>query len=181
MSILNYICYKNIPVLINKHFSFKDIVYQTVILFKMKTITDFTIEPCNKKSVKTIVDGINTYNLSRVPAISDVWTPLEFVVKNKSEDEIGGVLGGIGYWNGLEIKILWVKETLRKKGIGTLLLRHIEKIAEDKGVEVAMLDTFDFQAEVFYLKNGYTLIGEINNFPKEHKRIYFSKELTNGI
>lgn len=41
-----------------------------------------------------------------------------------------------------------------------------------------MLDTFDFQAEEFYLKNGYTAIGEIENFPKGHKRIYFSKKLT---
>jgi hypothetical protein len=41
-----------------------------------------------------------------------------------------------------------------------------------------MLDTFDFQAEGFYLKNGYKPFGEINNFPSEQKRIYFSKELT---
>jgi len=28
-----------------------------------------------------------------------------------------------------------------------------------------MLDTFDFQAEEFYIKNGYEAIGEIKNFP----------------
>ena len=40
-----------------------------------------------------------------------------------------------------------------------------------------MLDTFDFQAPGFYLKNGYDQIGEINDFPKGRKRIYFSKKL----
>lgn len=38
-----------------------------------------------------------------------------------------------------------------------------------------MLDTFDFQAEGFYVKNGYKVIGEIADFPKGHKRIYFAK------
>lgn len=41
-----------------------------------------------------------------------------------------------------------------------------------------MLDIFDFQAEVFYLKNGYKPIGEIKGFPKGHRQIYLSKELT---
>ena len=40
-----------------------------------------------------------------------------------------------------------------------------------------MLDTFDFQVEKFYLKNGCVPIGEIKNFPKGHKRIYFLKRL----
>ncbi|MBT2564050.1 GNAT family N-acetyltransferase [Pedobacter sp. ISL-68] len=65
----------------------------------------------------------------------------------------------------------------RKEGIGTQSLKYIEDVAKSKGVTVAMLDTFDFQSEKFYLKNGYVAIGEIQNFPKGHKRIYFSKTL----
>jgi len=40
-----------------------------------------------------------------------------------------------------------------------------------------MVDMFDFQVEVFYIKNGYTIIGEIKDVPKGHRRIYFSKVL----
>ncbi|EPR72080.1 hypothetical protein ADIWIN_2919 [Winogradskyella psychrotolerans RS-3] len=40
-----------------------------------------------------------------------------------------------------------------------------------------MVDTFDFQAEDFYIKNNYKVIGEIKDFPKGHRRIYFSKVL----
>ena len=139
--------------------------------------TNFRIEPCQKEEAKRIVDGINNYNLSKVPAMSDVWTPLEFIAKDENGLEIGGVLAGIGYWNGLEIKILWVKEEQRGQGIGTQILKYTEEAAKEKGATMAMLDTFDFQAEEFYLKNGYNWVGEINDFPKGYRRIYFSKEL----
>nr|WP_315221262.1 GNAT family N-acetyltransferase [uncultured Flavobacterium sp.] len=137
----------------------------------------FHIEPCKKESINKIVDGINEYNLSKISAISDIWTPLEFVAKDENGIEVGGILAGIGYWNGLEIKILWVEENYRKRGIGTQILKHTEKIAKEKGAEIAMLDTFDFQAEEFYLKNGYETIGEVKGFPKGCRRIYFSKKL----
>ena len=140
-------------------------------------INKITIVPCGKESVSKIVDGINQYNLDSVPALSDIWTPLEYIARNKNGEEIGGVLAGIGYWNGLEINILWVKDEYRKKGIGTHILKYVEDVAKAKGAIVAMLDTFDFQAEEFYLKNGYIPIGEILNFPEGHKRIYFSKRL----
>jgi GNAT superfamily N-acetyltransferase len=133
--------------------------------------------PCGKESISKIVDGINQYNLDRVAALSDIWTPLEYIAKNGNDEEVGGILAGIGYWNGLEINILWVKDEYRKKGIGTYILKYVEDVAKAKGATVAMLDTFDFQAEEFYLKNGYVPIGEIRNFPKGHKRIYFSKRL----
>ena len=141
-------------------------------------ISELTIEPCKKENIKKIVDEINKYNLSKVPALSDVWTPLEYIAKNENGIEIAGLLSGINYWNGLEIKILWVKEGYRKIGIGTRILKHVEKIAKEKGATISMLDTFDFQAEEFYLKNDYLTIGEIKNFPNGHRRIYFSKKLT---
>lgn len=137
----------------------------------------FDIKPCKKENIQTILDGINSYNLSKVAAVSDIWTPLEFIIKDKTGNDIGGVLAGIGYWNGLEIKILWVKENYRNKGIGTKILKYTEKVAKEKGAYIAMVDTFDFQAENFYLKNGYKPIGEMTGFPKGHRRIYFSKTL----
>ncbi|KGO85074.1 acetyltransferase [Flavobacterium rivuli WB 3.3-2 = DSM 21788] len=135
------------------------------------------IEPCTKENAATIISGINSYNLSQIPAIANTWTPLDFVIKNESGIEIAGILSGIGYWNGLDIKVLWVAEAYRKTGIGSLILKHTEDAAREKGATVAMLDTFDFQAEGFYLKNGYKVIGEVQNFPPGHRRIYLSKKL----
>lgn len=61
--------------------------------------------------------------------------------------------------------------------MGTKLLKHVENLAIEKGATISILDTFDFQAEGFYLKNGYEQIGEINDFPTGHKRIYLFKKL----
>ncbi|GAB1858393.1 GNAT family N-acetyltransferase [Flavobacteriaceae bacterium MHTCC 0001] len=139
---------------------------------------EFIIEPCKKENIKTILDGINHYNLSKVPAVSDIWTPLEYVVKDNNGVEIAGILAGIGYWNGLEIKILWVEKSFRNRGIGSKILKYTETVAKEKGAYISMVDTFDFQAENFYLKNGYNPFGELTGFPNEHsRRIYFSKKL----
>ena len=96
---------------------------------------------------------------------------------NDKDDVIGGILGGIGCWNGLEIKILWVDEIYRGQGIGKMLIQHIEAEAKKLKATIAMLDTFDFQAKDFYLKQGYTIIGTVDDFPEGHQRIYFSKKL----
>lgn len=140
-------------------------------------MTEFLIETCNGDHRKTIVNGINTYNLSKVAPLGDTWTPVEFTIKNEQGDVIAGILGGIGYWNGLEIGILWVDDTYRGKGLGKQLIEHAEKFAIEKGAVISILDTFDFQAEGFYLKNGYERFGELENFPEGHKRIYLSKKL----
>ena len=98
----------------------------------MEIKTKFTIEPCEKENIKKIVDGINEYNLIKVPAISDIWTRLEFIAKDENGIEIGGILAGLGYWNGLEINILWIKEEYRKKGIGTQILKHATNLTQQR-------------------------------------------------
>ena len=135
------------------------------------------IHSSNPQQIQQIVDGINAYNLQQVPALADTWTPLEFVAQDQQGNTLGGVLGGIGYWNGLEIKILWVAENQRHQGIGSKLIAHIEQVAQAKGATMSMLDTFDFQAKGFYLKQGYSIAGTIDNFPEGHQRYYFSKSL----
>jgi len=75
----------------------------------MKSSKIFSIVPCGKKTAEKIANGLNQYNLSKVAALADLWTPMDFVAENKEGSVIGGILAGIGYWKGLEIKILWVK------------------------------------------------------------------------
>ncbi|MDY8135551.1 GNAT family N-acetyltransferase [Aquimarina sp. 2201CG5-10] len=137
------------------------------------------IEICEKDEAKIIVDSINSYNLGKIPPLlPELWTPINLVSKNKEGQIIGGLLSGIGYWGGLEINILWVHEDYRHNGLGTQLLQKAENIAKSKGAVISILDTFDFQAEGFYIKNEYIIFGKLDNFPKGHKRIYFSKKLS---
>jgi len=150
--------------------------FQIPILIK-KMDENFVITACDKSSIRETVKGINAYNLHKVPATAPTWTPLEYSIKSENDETIAGILGGIGYWGGLEIKVLWVNKNYRNRGLGTGLLKHVEKIAFQKGATISMLDTFDFLAEEFYIKNGYNVIGKIADFPVGHQRIYFSKKL----
>ena len=50
---------------------------------------------------------------------------------------------------------------------------------KDLGAALAHLDTFDFQARDFYLKNGYDVFGLLDDCPEGHTRYYLSKHLNN--
>ena len=137
----------------------------------------YTINKCIKNQIKTIVEGINGYILSKLPALADTWTALEFAATNSDDHTIAGILGGVGCWSALEIKVLWVTEQHRNSGMGSALLSDMETVAREKGAVVSILNTFDFQSPVFYFSNGYLLIGQINDFPLDISRMYFSKKL----
>jgi ribosomal protein S18 acetylase RimI-like enzyme len=54
-----------------------------------------------------------------------------------------------------------VEEEFRRRGIGTLLMKHAVKVAEEKKARMLVLETqtCDVPAINFYLKFGYELIG----------------------
>jgi len=136
------------------------------------------IEECSGEDRKIVLDGLYNYNMKQVPSTNpENWIPYEYIIRNENREIIAGILSILGYWNGLEIKILWVKEEYRKSGIGTKLLIETENNAKAKGAIISFLDTFDFQAKDFYLKNGYTIFGILDDFPTGHKRYYLQKRL----
>lgn len=140
------------------------------------------ITECTEKDRKTIADNLRKDNLEIVPAVlPQIWTPIELVIKKNDDKVIGGILAGVGCWCGLEISTLWVEKKFRMMGIGTKLLLQTETLAIKKGAVISILDTFDFQAKDFYLKNGYSIFGEIENFPPGHKRYYLQKRLQHSI
>jgi GNAT superfamily N-acetyltransferase len=96
------------------------------------------------------------------------------------KNDSGKVFGGIQAFRDTEsvyIDILWVEESLQKRGYGTKLLGAAEQEAIKNGCKFSLVDTWDFQAEEFYLKNGYERIGEIKNYWHEHSKIFLRKKL----
>ncbi|WP_419727432.1 hypothetical protein [Terrisporobacter petrolearius] len=51
------------------------------------------------------------------------------------------------------------------------------KIAKEEKCNLIHLDTFDFQAKDFYIKNGYEIFGVLDECPKNHKRYFLKKSL----
>ena len=85
----------------------------------------------------------------------------EFVLK--VENEAGGIIGGCFaeayeyHWARVLLNALWVDERWRHQGIGSMILREVERIAREKGCRVVTLGTASYMARPFYEKHGYTV------------------------
>lgn len=96
----------------------------------------------------------------------------------KSEKE--GVKGGAAayvYCDTLFIDILWVDPAQRGNGHATKLIEALEEEGRKRGCTYATVDTFDFQAEPFYVKIGYTNIGTIPQWINGRDRHFLKKTL----
>ena len=122
--------------------------------------------------------NLEAYNFSCVPQlVPEKWISCSLIARNEKQEIVGGILANLGYWGGLEIGVVWIREDCRKTGIGTKLLLQVEEKGTANGGSVAITDTFDFHSLDFYLKNGYEVFGELENFPAGHARYYLKKNL----
>jgi GNAT superfamily N-acetyltransferase len=118
-----------------------------------------------------------------IESTKNVLGQMDFLEKKFSvflRDENQNIFGGITARFDSEsvyIDALWVNETSRHQGYGTNLLTAAENEARKLGCSYSTLDTWSFQAEEFYLKNGYERIGEVKNFYLHHSKIFLRKKL----
>ena len=135
-----------------------------------KVVVDYT--PCHADN-DVVREGVIAFNENIVGERDKAFS---IFLKNDS----GKVFGGIQAFLGTEsvyIDVLWVEESLQKQGYGTKLLHAAEQEALKNGCMFSLVDTWDFQAEEFYLKNGYARIGEIKNYWHGHSKIFLRKKL----
>ncbi|MGL5351897.1 MAG: GNAT family N-acetyltransferase [Clostridium sp.] len=138
---------------------------------------DYNIRECKREELSLIDNGIVEYNLSKVPLRQkEEFISINRVIENENGEVIAGITSVLYCWNCLYIDILWVKDGYRNLGLGRKLIREVEGIAKGKGGYLVHLDTFDFQAKDFYVKEGYEVFGVLDECPQEHKR-YFMKKL----
>ena len=77
----------------------------------------------------------------------------------------------------LHIEAVVVPEDARGKGLGRALMQQAEAIAASHGCTGTWLGTLAFQARGFYEKLGYSLFGELENFPSGDSYFFMRKEL----
>ncbi len=134
---------------------------------------------CDNADADYICDRLVEFNLSKVALRQDI--AFESLNKKVTDDNgriIGGIIARMYCWKVVYVDILWVDDSIRGQGIGTYLLNDLEKTAKDKGVTLIHLDTFDFQAKDFYLRNGYEVFGILDECPSGgHSRYYMKKYL----
>ena len=139
---------------------------------------NLTIKNGNQEDSDYIIEKLVEYNLSKVPQVQEVaYVWLNKIVENDDKEVVGGILAKMYCWNVIYIDALWINENYRGFGLGEKLLFEIENIAKKEKCYLIHLDTFDFQAKNFYIKNGYEVFGVLDNCPKDHKRFFLKKYL----
>jgi GNAT superfamily N-acetyltransferase len=140
-------------------------------------IIEVTSSP-SKENLKTISEGIQTYNQEHIPDEVVFEEDAKFAVFVK--DENGIVQGGIratAFWNYCIIELLWLSADTRGSGIGSKLMAAAESYAFEKGFKYIRTETLSFQARPFYEKLGYKVYGELPDYPKGHTTYCLVKEL----
>lgn len=139
---------------------------------------NYVIEESTREEQGLVDDGLVEYNLSKVAFTQEPsFISINKVIKGLDGNILGGINSILYCWNCLYIDVLWVKEEFREEGYGSILLNEVEKIAKEKGCKLIHLDTFDFQAKDFYIKNGYDVFGVLDDCPLEHKRYFMKKNI----
>lgn len=127
----------------------------------------------HQDDLQQIIAGLNEANVGRVPP--DDKRPLSILWR-----ENGRLLGGLTghtHWGWLYIKLLWVAPQQRGSSLGRQLMLAAESEARQRGCHTAFVNTFSFQAPTFYQKLGYTIWGQLEEYPAGHQRIYLQKKL----
>ena len=118
------------------------------------------IENLTKEEAAYIVEKINEIVPREVDADED-----EFVLKigNENGEIIGGCIAEAYeyHWSRLFLNTLWVDERYRHLGLGSMIIREVERIAREKGCRVVTFGTASFMARPFYDKHSYTVFATL--------------------
>lgn len=73
----------------------------------------------------------------------------------------------------LYVSTVFVDEEYRRKGIGALMIREMEKRALAMGANTIRLDTFNWQGKEFYEALDYQCVGQYDNTEDGYSEYFF--------
>ena len=129
------------------------------------------IRGINEIEAELVTSSLKAFNDSSHPLFHarrqnpDDPMPLQVVAHDDQGRVIGGILAKAWLaWKWLDIEIVWVDQSYRNQGLGSKLLREIEQMGIENGCVKSKLTSLSFQAPDFYIKHGYQIYGELQNF-----------------
>jgi GNAT superfamily N-acetyltransferase len=125
---------------------------------------------------RVIDDGLADYN-AHCAGYRD-WRDLAVLARELTHGRIvGGILGrtSLGL---LFIDLVFLPEALRKRQVGSRMLRMAEVEAVRRGCRSGVLYTISFQAPGFYERHGWREFGRIPCDPPGTSRVFMTKVLT---
>ena len=132
------------------------------------------VEPA-PKDIRFVDDSLFEYNVEQTG--SDDGKGLTIFVRDDAGVIVAG-LHGCTWCGACKVERLWVRKDLRRQGYGQRLLAAAEQEARSRGCDQLLLDTFSFQAPLFYKKLGFEVIGVTEGFPRPpHSEYHLRKTL----
>lgn len=139
--------------------------------------TEFKTFSATDKESEYILNKLIDFNHKQIAFTQ----PQEVIYLNHVMKNHTGIIAGINaymyHWGLLCIDVLFVDENYRRNDFGSELLQMVEDKAKSMGATIVHLETFDFQAKDFYLKQGYTIFGVLDDCPEGHKSYSLFKKL----
>ncbi|MBC2804997.1 GNAT family N-acetyltransferase [Rhizobium ruizarguesonis] len=134
---------------------------------------ELTASP-SPEELAAITDALSAFNNSDVGP-SDR-RPLAVLIRD-TDGKVTGGLSGFTAWGWLFTQMLYIPDTLRGTGISGTILTKAEEEARARGCRGAWIDTFSPQALRVYLRQGYEVFGELEDFPEGRTRSFLRKSL----
>lgn len=130
------------------------------------------IEIDYKENAKVIEQELNELTQRRAPQAME--TPSKKIsLALKDDGIIVSRIAGETFFNGLHINLFSSNPNYRGKGYGSLMFKHIEKIAKELGCHYIFLETMSFNAPRFYTERGFEVIKQVKNSPINGEMHYF--------
>ena len=130
----------------------------------------------SENEIEPIERGLHEFNRARLgDDILNNFHRLLVLARDESSAVTGGAYGLV-IWQWLHLQTLWVAASHRHQGLGSQILSILENEAIAKGARGSHLETTDFQALGFYLKNDYQVFGELEDKPLGHTWYYLKKK-----
>ncbi|MBF4209138.1 GNAT family N-acetyltransferase [Pseudomonas donghuensis] len=126
------------------------------------------------EAMDVVRKGLERFNLEQIGPYA--YEDFQLYARDSSGQVIGGMFGHFGMgW--LYIDYLWLNDSKRNNGLGSQLLKKAEDEAQCRGCNGLFLYTYSFQAPDFYQKQGFQMMGVLEDCPPGHQRYYLKKVL----
>lgn len=135
------------------------------------------ILPSNDEEKELVKEQLISYNLGFLNVSREEYAiQLNFHLEDENKKIIAGINAVLQAKSTVFVSILWVDAAHQHHHYASELLRHVEVEAKKLGGVIIYLDTYDFQAKGFYLKQGYEQFAVLEDVPTPGHLTYFMKK-----
>lgn len=137
-----------------------------------------TLKPL-KEEIESIYAGLSEFNRAYFPDLNE--QSIACFIRDEDNKIVGGLTALI-LLESLHVHYLWLSNTIRGDGLGKKLMQTIEAEARLRGLKNIFLDTYTFQAPLFYESLGFVEVGRFKDYPRQDvDKIFYRKQIISAV